>query len=145
MELYRCVGSERQDSIKWLKQRTTKGGERNKKGIDTHTHTQKSKWEKTNWTEEMIIAIKNLFAFHLNGALHTLTQAQCIYTFAEKKRAPLIVGTLNVAFLHTIFSLSPTHTQSRSQLGRFFNWANILIAYYWGVNVHVYVYLQLEL
>lgn len=29
-------------------------------------------------TEEMIIAIKNLFTFHLNGALHTLTETQCI-------------------------------------------------------------------
>lgn len=63
----------------------------------------------------MIIAIKNLFAFHLNGALHTLTQAQYAYVyythphthkyfiFAEKgEKVPIVCCCDECCRLHTI-------------------------------------------
>lgn len=45
------------------------------------TEKNVEKKEQKSRTEEMIIAIKNLFAFHLNGALHTLTRAQYAYVY----------------------------------------------------------------
>lgn len=61
----------------------------------------------------MIIAIKNLFAFHLNGALHTLTQAQCIYTFAEKKAGPIDRWHTECCLsTHNFLPFTHTHTIS---------------------------------
>lgn len=88
MELYRCVGNERQDSIKWLKQRTTKGGERNKKGIDTHTLTEKSKWEKNELNRRNDYRNKKSICFPFEWCIAYINPSTMHIYIRRKKSGP---------------------------------------------------------
>lgn len=117
MELYRCVGNERQDSIKWLKQRTTKGGERNKKGIDTHTLTEKSKWEKNELNRRNDYRNKKSICFPFEWCIAYINPST-MHIYIRRKKAGPIDRWHTECCLSTHNFLPFTHTHTISLAAR---------------------------